>query len=245
MSQILAPTTAPTRTVHGRVLPTPASSAVDMLDFDALKRVLPVVRRPISAGQHLFRSGQPFKALYLVNAGFFKTSVAAEDGRERITGFPMRGELLGIDAIGTERFASDAIALDSGEVWELPYPPVLIAAQQLPALQARLSAALASSLRHERSWTLALGTLGAEARVALFLLDLAARQAAGGFSDRRLVLRMTRADIGSFLGLQLETVARSLSHLAARGAINVQRRNVELVDFDLLQQLSGSGCRAH
>jgi len=228
-----------------QMLRAPAAQPVDLLDFDALRRLLPVVRRPVAAGQHLFRSGQPFRALYLVNAGFFKTVVAAEDGRERVTGFPLRGDLLGIDAIGTDAYCGDAIALDSGEVWELPYPPVLTAGQHLPELQARLGTALAQALRQERSWALALGSLGAEARVALFLLDTAARQAASGFSDRRLVLRMTRADIGSFLGLQLETVARGLSHLAARGAIRVQRRNIELLDNDMLVELAGRRGRAH
>lgn len=219
--------------------------AIDLLDIEALKRVFPVVRRPVVAGQTLFRAGQPFKALYLVNAGFFKTCITAEDGRERATGFPLRGDLLGIEAIGTDTYACDAIALDSGEVWELPYPPVLTASLQLPALQAKLSQALAAALRMERSWSLAIGTLGAEARVAMFLLEMASRQASIGFSDRRLVLRMTRAEIGSFLGLQLETVARGLSQLAARGAISVQRRNVELLDIDMLFALAGKAGRAN
>lgn len=235
----------PVRPIVQGVAHAGSGTATDLLDFDALSRLLPVVRRPVVAGQSLFRNGQPFRALYLVHAGFFKTHVTSADGRERITGFPMRGDLLGIDSIGGDRFCSDAIALDSGEVWELPYPPVLTAGQQLPELQARLGTALASTLRHERSWSLAIGTLGAESRVALFLLDMAARQAAIGFSDRRLVLRMTRADIGSFLGLQLETVARGLSHLAARGAIEVKRRNIELRDPDLLVRLSGRAGRTH
>jgi CRP/FNR family transcriptional regulator, anaerobic regulatory protein len=223
----------------------PGPELRELLDFEALSRILPVVRRRVVAGQYLFRAGQPFRAMYIVHAGFFKTSITAEDGRERVTGFPLRGDLLGIESIGTEVYACDAIALDSGEVWELPYPPVLNASQQLPELQARLSTALASALRQERSWTLALGTLGAESRVALFLLDQSARQEANGFSGRRLVLRMTRAEIGSFLGLQLETVARGLSHLAARGAIAVQRRNVELLDIDLLYALGGRAARAN
>jgi CRP/FNR family transcriptional regulator, anaerobic regulatory protein len=222
-----------------------AAALPELLDFDALRQVLPVVRRQVVAGQHLFRAGQPFRALYLVHAGFFKTSVTAEDGRERVTGFPMRGDLLGMDSIGSDIHGCDAIALDSGEVWELPYPPVLTAALQLPTLQMRLSAALAATLRQERQLSLALGTLGADARVATFLLEMSRRQKEIGCSSRSLVLRMTRADIGSYLGLQLETVARGLSHLAARGAISVQRRNVEITDFDLLMALAGRSVRAH
>jgi CRP/FNR family transcriptional regulator, anaerobic regulatory protein len=240
--QILLKTPQTLEHTHQRPLP---AAHVDLLDFDALRRLLPVARRSVTAGQTLFRAGQPFRALYLVHAGFFKTCITAEDGRERTSGFPIRGDLLGIESIGTDTYACDAVALDSGEIWELPYPPVLTAGQQLPALQSRLNTALASMLRHERAWALALGTLGAEARVALFVLDLAARQQAIGFSDRRLVLRMTRAEIGSFLGLQLETVARGLSHLATRGAIKVRRRDIELLDFDLLHAVAGRGARPH
>jgi CRP/FNR family transcriptional regulator, anaerobic regulatory protein len=233
---------APQAQSHQRPLP---AAHVDLLDFEALRKLLPVTRRSVTAGQTLFRAGQPFRAVYLVHAGFFKTCIAAEDGRERTTGFPIRGDLLGIESIGTDTYSCDAVALDSGEVWELPYPPVISAGQQFPALQARLNTALASLLRHERAWALALGTLGAEARVALFLLDLAARQHAIGFSDRRLVLRMTRAEIGSFLGLQLETVARGLSHMAARGIVEVKRRDIELLDLDALYRLAGRAGRAH
>ena len=243
MTQLsLSATNAPSSQSHQRPLP---AGHVDLLDFEALRKLLPVTRRTVVAGQTLFRAGQPFRALYLVHAGFFKTCITAEDGRERTTGFPIRGDLLGMESIGTDTYACDAVALDAGEVWELPYPPVLAAGQHLPALQARLNMALASLLRHERAWALALGTLGAEARVALFLLDIAARQQSIGFSDRRLLLRMTRAEIGSFLGLQLETVARGLSHLAARGAIAVRRREIELLDSDLLHTLAGRGGRAH
>lgn len=216
-----------------------------LVDIDSLRRLLPVVRRRVVAGQTLFRAGQPFTALFLVHAGFFKASLTAEDGRERITGFPLRGDVLGIESIGQERYACDCVALDCGEVWELPYPPVLTASQHLPALQAMLTAALAAELRRDRSWTLTLSTLGAEARVAAFLLDLAQRQAAQGYSERQLILRMTRAEIGSFLALQLETVTRALSHFAARGAIRVLRREITLLNRDLLHAAVRREGRAH
>ena len=191
-------------------------------------------RMRVEAGQVLYRVGQPLHALYFVNAGFFKIRMVSPDGRERTTGFRMRGELLGIDAIGSEAHVSDAVALDSGEVWELSYPEVLHACAHLPQLQDIVTRALAAEVRADRSWMLALGTLDAEQRVATFLLDLGARHAALGYSDHHFVLRMTRAEIGSFLALQLETVTRALTRLVARGLIEVERRDIRIRDADAL-----------
>ena len=197
------------------------------LDLEALFMGLRIQRRQVKARQYLFRVGQPRHALFLIHAGFFKTSVLSEDGREKITGFRMRGDLLGIDALDMPSYACDAIALDVGEVWELP------AAQlhhQLPEFQQRLTAELAKEIRRDWGWMLALGTLTAEQRVISFLLDLAQRLQDRGFSARNLVLRMTRAELGNFLALQLETVTRALSHLHAQGLIGVACREIRIDD---------------
>jgi CRP/FNR family transcriptional regulator len=117
------------------------------LDMEELQRHMVVTRRKIRAGQYLYRSGQPFHALYLVHAGFLKTCELSEDGREQVTGFRMRGDLLGVESIGLAVHASDAIALEDSHIWELPYPPVLSACLHIPELQVRLSAALAATAR--------------------------------------------------------------------------------------------------
>jgi len=127
------------------------------------------------------------------------------------------------------------IALEDGEVWELPYPAMLSACVRVPELQARLTLALAEEVRRDRSWMLALGTLSAERRVAAFLLDLADRHARLGLSPNHFILRMSRADMASFLALKHETVSRALSRLDDLGQISVRRRDVRIIDAERLR----------
>jgi len=227
-------TPAMTRTPDRASATTPeprmALNANACIDIDELRKHVPVLRRKLSAGQYLYRAGQPFGALFLVHAGFLKACLVAEDGREQVTGFRMRGDLLGVESIGAGSYSCDIVALDTSEVWELPYPAILNACALVSNLQDQLATALAAEIRRDHSWMLAMGTLNAEQRVAAFLLDLAARHAALGFSERHFVLRMSRADIGNFLALKHETVTRALTRLSGQGCIDVQWREVRLLD---------------
>lgn len=198
---------------------------------------LPLRRRRLRAKQYVFRTGQPRQSLFLIHAGFFKTCVLSEDGREKITGFRLRGDLLGMDALGLANYACDAIALDVGELWEVPQA---LLQECAPGFQQRLMAVLASEIRRDWGWMLAIGTLSAEQRVIAFLLDLATRLEALGYSARRLMLRMTRADLGNFLALQLETVTRALSHLQVLGLIDVERRQISIRDAQGLRAMLGA-----
>jgi CRP/FNR family transcriptional regulator len=202
--------------------------------LEALLRSLPLRRRVVRAKQHVFRAGQPRHALYLVHSGVFKTSVATEDGREKITGFRLRGDLLGLDSLDMPTHACDAVALDVGEVWELPVDQLR---RDVPDFEARLTAALAGEIRRDWTWMLAVSTLTAEQRVVAFLLDLAARLATLGFSPRQMLLRMTRSDVGNFLSLQLETVVRALSKLQANGLIAIDGREIRIDDAEGLRAL--------
>ena len=213
---------------------TAAQAVAAPIDIEVLSKYVNVVQRKLTAGQYLYRAGQPFNALYLVNVGFLKTCLIAEDGREQVTGFRMRGDLVGIESIGAATHECDVVALETSGVWELPYPAILRACAQMPELQERLTWALAAEIRSDRSWKLALNSLSAEQRVAAFLLDLASRHEALGFSPRHFVLRMGRADIGSFLALKHETVTRALTRLAGQGCIDVQWREIRILDMAAL-----------
>ncbi len=221
------------------------SAGSGQINLGELSAHVHVTRRKLEAGQYLYRAGQPFNALFLVHAGILKASLVAEDGREQVTGFRMRGELLGVESIGMKTHACDVVALDTSEVWELPYPAVLTACARIPELQAQLTAALAAEIRSDRTWMLALGTLSAEQRVAAFLLDVAARYQALGFSNKHFVLRMCRADIGSFLALKHETVTRALTRLSAQGCISVEWREVRILDAAALRATIGVDARVH
>ena len=215
------------------------------ISIEELRKHVSVVQRKLTTGQYLHRAGQPFHALYMVSSGFLKTSLVAADGREQVTGFCMRGDLLGVESIGMSTHTSDAVALDTSMVWELPYPAVLNACARMPELQTQLTRALAAEIRSNRSWMLALGTLSAEQRVAAFLLDVAARHEALGFSPRHFVLRMSRSDIGSFLALKHETVTRALTRLGAQGCIAVQWREVRILDSDALRDVAYGEAHVH
>jgi CRP/FNR family transcriptional regulator len=222
-----------------RWVPSEPLGSAPELDIDELAQHVALARRKVRAGQYLYRNGQPFHALFLVHAGFLKTCDLSEDGRELVTGFRMRGDLMGVESIGLPTYACDAVALYDCEIWELPYPPVMTACARIPGLQARLAEALAGEIRRDRAWMLTIGTLSAERRVAAFLLDVAARLGKLGFSPRHFILRMGRADIASFLALKHETVSRALSHLESLGHMSVRRREVQLLDLPGLRAYVG------
>lgn len=227
VSTTAAATTAEPMAAAAVEFATPVARHERPLDLETLLQGLPLRRRTLKAREYLFRAGQKRDSLFLIHAGFFKTCVNSADGREKITGFRMRGDLLGIDALDMDTYACDAIALDVGEVWELPVAQLR---ERLPQFQERLTALLAGEIRRDWSWMLALGTLSAEQRVIAFLLDFGARLERLGFSARSLMLHMTRAEIGNFLSLQLETVTRALSRLQATGLIAVDRREIRIQD---------------
>lgn len=215
------------------------------IDIEALREYVPVRRCKHAAGQRLYHAGQPFHAIHLVEVGSYKTCELAEDGREQVTGFKMRGDLVGVESIGLTTHACDVVALEDSEAWELPYPAVLKACLHVPEFHARLTSALAAEIRCDRSWMLMLGTLAAERRVAAFLLDVAARYAALGYSARHFMLRMSRIDMASFLALKHETVSRALSRLHDLHFIAVQRREVKVLDIEGLRALASGHLAGH
>ncbi|WP_133480164.1 Crp/Fnr family transcriptional regulator [Cognatilysobacter segetis] len=183
--------------------------------------------RRIRRKHMLYRAGQPADCVYLVHAGVFRCTVLDAHGRDRVTGFALKGDVLGIESLHAPRYAGDVIALDVGEVVELPANALLDPASgALPAVAAAMSAAR----ERDWAWMLALHTLDAEQRVARFLLDYAERLERMGYSPRRVVLRMTRADIGSFLDMASESVARAMTRLDSAGLIRVSCRDIEILD---------------
>jgi CRP/FNR family transcriptional regulator, anaerobic regulatory protein len=210
-------------------------------DIDAMREHIRVSRRKFKAGQYIYRAGQAFHSLYLVHSGILKNSELAEDGRERISGFRWRGDLVGVESIGLHSYSCDAVALEASEVWELPYPAILSASSRIPELNMCLTTALAEQIRQDRSWMLTLGTLTAKRRVAAFLLDVADRQERLGFSDRHFVLRMKRAEMSSFLALKHETVSRAMTFLDESNCISVRGREIRILDKNNLRTMAGQG----
>jgi CRP/FNR family transcriptional regulator len=194
-------------------------------------------RRKVKRGTALFRNGEAFHSLFAIRTGFFKTCIAAEDGRDQVTGFQMAGEIMGLDGIVNDRHTCDAIALEDAEVCIMPFDRIGELAQEVSALQRHLHRIMSREIVREHGVMLLLGSMRAEERLAAFLLNLVQRLHARGFSSSELVLRMTREEIGSYLGMKLETVSRTFSKFAEDGIIAVRQRQVRILDAQALRRI--------
>lgn len=193
-------------------------------------------RRSIRRGGVLFYNGEPFSALYAIRTGFFKTSMGTEDGRDQVTGFQMAGEIIGLDGIVNARHTCDAIALEDADVCVMPYDRIEDISREVVAFQRHIHRLMSREIVREHRVVLLLGSMRAEERLAAFLLDLMQRLQARGFSNSELILRMTREEIGSYLGLKLETVSRTFSRFAQEGLIEVRQRHIRIRDGQALSQ---------
>lgn len=200
-------------------------------------------RRSLRKGDALFRHGDAFTSIFAIRSGTFKTRVNTPDGRDQVTGFQMAGELIGLDGISSNQHACDAIAIEDSEVCVIPYARLTEISLEVPVLQRHLHRLMSREIVREHGVMLLLGSMRAEERLATFLLNLTQRMQARGYSSREVVLRMTREEIGSYLGLKLETVSRTLSRLADEGLISVRQRLVRIEDSERLRELLGSDAR--
>ena len=209
------------------------------MSSEQLERLDQIVnaRRAVVRGEALFRAGENFTSLYVVRTGFFKTLVSAEDGREQVTGFQMAGELLGLDGIGTERHTCDAVALEDSQVCVIPFADLEHLSRELSDLQRHFHRIMSREIVREHGVMLLLGSMRAEERLAAFLVNLTQRLRNRGFSASALVLRMTREEIGSYLGLKLETVSRAFSRMQDDGLLNVKLRQITVLNPEALQRL--------
>jgi CRP/FNR family transcriptional regulator, anaerobic regulatory protein len=200
-------------------------------------------RRSVPRGKALFHVGDRFEAVYAVRTGFFKTCVNAEDGRDQVTGFQMAGELLGLDGIGTDRHTCDAIALEASQVCVIPYDRLEALSRELTGLQHQFHKIMSREIVRDHGVMLLLGNMRAEERLAAFLLNLTQRLQARGFSSSALILRMTREEIGSYLGMKLETVSRTFSKFQEDGVLAVRQRQIHIINQAALQRLvNGTTC---
>ena len=204
-------------------------------DIDGINAM--VTRRfKVMKGSRLFRNGDQFTSLFAIRTGFLKSCISAGDGCEQVTGFQMAGEVLGFDGIASGHHTCDAVALEDTQVCQLSFYGLVELSRNIPALQFRLHQIMSREIVRE-SGTRLLAIMGAEKRLAAFLLNLVDRLHALGYSPTELVLRMTREEIGSYLGLKHETVSRAFSKLSEQGLVAVDNRDVRFLRSDLLRGL--------
>ncbi|SRR5581483_568167 len=211
--------------------------------LEDLERVENIVyaRRRVKRGETLFNAGDEFNAVYAVRSGFFKTCVVDGEGREQVTGFFMGGELLGMDGLGSGSHNGAAVALEDSEICVMPFALIEKMAREIPALQRHLHAVLAREIVRDHGVMMLLGSMRAEERLAAFLTNLSKRFVRRGYSSSEFHLRMTREEIGSYLGLKLETVSRLFSLFQKEGLIEVQQKHVRILDAGGLEQILKQG----
>ena len=194
-------------------------------------------RRLVHAGERVYQVGERFGHLHVLNSGFVKIVTVSPDGREQVVGLKFRGDWLGFDGIANSRYACDAVAMDTGELWTFRYEALLAACAVNPALLTLLHEAMSREIVHDRDALMSLCTLPADARVAEFLRYWAESLARRGLRTDEITLRMTRAEIGNYLGMTLETVSRALSRLARDKVIGFAskgRRDVQIPSIEAL-----------
>ena len=194
-------------------------------------------RRVVHAGDVVYGAGERFANLYILNAGLLKMINVSADGREQVVSLKFRGDWLGFDGIAGGVYSCDAVAMDTGDVWMVRYDELLAACRDCADLLTALHEAMSRQIGQERESLMSLCTLPADARVAEFLRRWADALARSGLRSDQITLRMTRAEIGNYLGMTLETVSRALSKLARDEVIcfaEKGRRDIRIPDVDAL-----------
>ncbi|MDB5867906.1 MAG: putative transcriptional regulator, Crp/Fnr family [Polaromonas sp.] len=209
------------------------------LKADELEKIDSIVetRRKVKRGARLYSNGEQFTSLFAIRTGFFKTCISTEDGRNQVTGFQMAGEIMGLDGIVNDHHSCDAVALEDAEVCVIPFDRIEELSREVVSLQRHVHKIMSREIVREHGVMLLLGGMRAEERLAAFLLNLVQRLHARGFSQSELLLRMTREEIGSYLGLKLETVSRTFSKFVEGGIVEVKQRHVRILDAEALKQI--------
>jgi CRP/FNR family transcriptional regulator len=208
---------------------------LDAHEVERLDR-MQIARRHVPEGHVPYREGDPFLFVYAVRSGTFKTTLALGDGRDQVAGFHMAGELLGLDGLASGRHASSAVALEDAQICAIPYAQLSELANASPALQQAISRVMSREIVREHSLMVLLGSMNAEERLAAFLLNISQRMKARGYSPLEFHLRMARSEIGSYLGMKVETVSRTFSAFAQQGLLRVDKKHVRIVDLQGLRR---------
>ena len=196
-------------------------------------------RTLVKRGKHLYESGDPISSIYSIMAGTFKTCTVTETGEEQVMGFYMRGAIMGLDAMATGHYTATAIAIEDGQVCIVSAECLEQHCLQNMSVSKRIHAAMAREINAGQRMMLMLGRKTAEERVASFLIELAATYSALGYSSSDINMLMTRAEIGSYLGLKLETVSRILSNFQDRQLLAVNQKHIRILDVAGLERLTG------
>jgi CRP/FNR family transcriptional regulator len=214
------------------------------LDTDEISRLDEIVKRsrPLKKGEHLFRQGEDFSSVFAVRSGSVKSYQTAADGDERVTGMYLPGEILGMGGISSMQYESSAVALETASICEIPFAQLESLSVRIPSLQGRFFRLMSQEITKDQQMLTMLSTSTAEERVIALLLSISTRNSHRHLSATCFMLPMTRAEIGSYLGLTLETVSRIFSRLQKQELISVDGKEVTLLDLDRLREVAKIKC---
>ena len=218
-----------------QVLCLPAFVGTD--DFDRINTLVQN-RKPLKRGDSLFSTGQKLSSIYVAREGAFKSVVYNEDGDSQVTGFHLPGEILGLDGLGTDFHTCDSIALTVADVCEIPLQDLEHIASQVPSMQHQLLKIMGQTINRDQKHIEILAKKNAHERVAIFLHQLAERYKLLGRSEQRFMIPMSREDIGSYLGLVIETVSRTFGKMQDEGLIAINGREVQILKKEKLYSLA-------
>lgn len=193
-------------------------------------------RRRVKMGQVLYRESDRFQFIYAVRSGTFRSNLMLSDGREQVNGFYMAGEVMGLDGVANGNHASSATALEDAEVCVIPYAHLTDLAMGHSGLHQVVGRLMGREILREHGLMRLLGSMNAEERLAAFLLNLSQRLKVRGYSAGEFHLRMSRAEIGSYLGMTLETVSRTFSAFQQLRLLEVDKRHIRLLDVEGLRR---------
>lgn len=190
-------------------------------------------------GESLFRAGEPLHCLYVVRSGALKTCLVSADGDEQVVAFHTPGDVLALDAIADGHYSCDAVALDTASVCAISFDELASRAARRPGLQRFLLRSMSAAIKRSAEMVMLLGKKSAEQRMASFLLEASDAQQRRGYSSTEITLPMSRADIGNYLSLAVETVCRLLTRMQGEGIVQVERNAVTIIDADALAAIAG------
>ncbi|MGS2723177.1 fumarate/nitrate reduction transcriptional regulator Fnr [Porticoccus sp. GXU_MW_L64] len=210
------------------------------LQNDEIDRLDNIVQRgrPFHKEDHIYNAGGDFKSVYAVRSGCIKSYYINDDGQEQVTGFHLPGEIFGVDGIGHSRYVNSAIALETSAICEIPFSRLEELSMQIPSLQRHFFQLMSREITNDQQLITQLSKNSAEERIATLILSISSRNARRKLSSTQIRLPMSRADIGNYLGLTVETVSRVFSRFQKQEILAVDKKEIEILDVDKLRELS-------
>ena len=207
---------------------------MQLLDSEDARQQLCHTRKIGRKAEHVFREGEAADCFYVVRSGSIKSYLVTEDGEEQVLGFYLPGDIFGLDTTEAQIRMSSAVTLETSSVCRFPHQFLKETSNGVNLLKIT-----AEQMQRDHNLVLMLARKDADGRIASFLDDLATRYQSRGYSARAFMLTMSRQDIGCYLGLAVETVSRTLTRFQECGLLKVNRREVEILDQDVLREIAG------